>query len=105
MGYLWGMYGDLWGIYGDLWGIYGAIGPYGDFQDLCMGLLCQTYGALWGIQISIVAAFLDLWGVWNCGARPMGIYGESALLLWLRSRTYGVSLWGYKSRTNRKEDQ
>ena len=96
-------------ILGPMGWTYGAIGPYGDFQDLCMGLLCQTCGALWGIQISIVAAFLDLWGVWNCGARPMGICGESALLLWLRSRTYGVnygaiSLGPIETRTNRNED-
>ena len=96
-----GIYGVAMAAASDLWGCRSLCG----FQVLCMGLRCQTYGALWGIQISIVAAFLDLWGVWNCGARPMVIYGESALLLWLRSWTYGLNLWGYKSRTNRKEDQ
>ena len=70
-----------------------------------MGLRLQPYGALWGIQISNVAAVSDLWGVWNCGAKHLGMYVESALLLWLRSQTYGVNLWGHKSRTNGNEDQ
>ena len=86
--------GNLWGVYGEtmnapagaVWiaGIRqhrhlrevrrcGTIGPYGDFQSLCMGLRCLTYGALWGMQTFIVAAVSDLWGAQDCGARPMGI--------------------------------
>ena len=72
---------------------------------LCMGPRRQTYGDRWRIVIVVAAAVSDLWGVWNCGARPMRIDGECALLLWLRSGTYGESLWGYKSWTNRNEDQ
>ena len=51
-------------------------------------------------MIVVAAAVSELWGVWNCGASPMGIDCECALLLWLRSGTYGESLWGYKPLTN-----
>ena len=51
----------------------GAIGPYGDFQSLCMGLRCLTYGALWGMQNFIAVVVSDLWGAQDCGARLMGI--------------------------------
>ena len=104
---------DLWGSMGccgcgvGLMGLnYGAMGAYGDFQDLVMGLWRQLYG--------------DLWGCCGCGAGPMGIYGivvaaawglwghgadlwvsmaagqtlwESMGWLWLRCGTYG-NLWG-----------
>ena len=73
--------------------IYEARSPYGDFQDLCMGLRCQSYEDLWGILILAVAAVSDLWVVWDCIARPIEIYWESTLLLWLRPRTYGAHLW------------
>ena len=44
---------------------FGAIGPYGDFQDLCMGLRCQAYGALWETLIVTVAAGLYVWGMYG----------------------------------------
>ena len=74
---------DLWGsmvnlhcccgcFLGPMGWTYGAVGPYVDFRFY----------------------------VWGCCARPMGLYGESRFLLWLRSWTYGAygiaapDLWG-----------
>ena len=66
MGCLWDVcgipLGCLWDAFGMPAGIYGAGSPRGDFQYLCMGLRCQTYGDLWGIQVLTVAAVSDLWG-------------------------------------------
>ena len=86
-----------------------------------MGFRCVSYGVLWEINVVAVAAVWDLWDwsmglldmgldmglevpmgnfkiyLWDCGALAMGCYGKFMLLLWLRSGTYGINLWAYKS--------
>ena len=82
------IYGDLRGLvgtYGDLWGMYG--GPIGNLRGSMGRLRIRDYGSdLWGSRrLSIFKIY-----VWGCGARPMGLYGESRFLSWLRFWTYGA---------------
>ena len=93
---LMGTYGVVVAAVLDLWGSTGRCGCGKNLMGT-NGAMGMIYGSRW----LRCKPYGDLWGCYGCGVGPMGFYG----VLWLRCGTYGVSLWGYKSRTNRNEDQ
>ena len=81
-GCLWGLWGStgaygesigcLWGVYGDLWGCMGA--------SLLLWLWSRTCEESMGLYVSGMGS--DVVYVWDCGARPMGIYGVALAAVW-----------------------